>query len=758
MSESSRKRSRTTINHATSTSAGVGTSSSSVSGNSSHTNASLDMITKKSSSASSPHNHNQLSSMLSIASPSHSHSHSHNHTVQQLTIEISHLKTELSKQKSLFSIDQMKSNNTIQRLQRFISSLQEDIKSANELVDVIKKESEDAIEDMNECRKKAVHESKIWQERFLQLKQSNDSSNNNSNDGDVQLLEKENSLLQKQIQSQNDEIHSLRAQLSLSVSSTLQQHNHESSSSTTPMKNTIQDNHDASIMTSPKSPAPPAVLSELNRTRVKLSETERHNRQLQHTISDLQTKANQYVTYREKVQHDKVKIEKLEKEIKSVRREREMHKLVEKRWIEFRQELIKLHLSKGTDHDATMSPSTSLSSSHDDENTPPEISTIIRHFHNLTNQIQQLQTDKSTTETKLQSSKRHIQSLEQNTTQLQTQMNTVQKENDTLQHLNVKLNKDYQMIQNQEKIWKRENDSMRSLIDSYELMEQNLSKISSGGSGEKDTSSSNSSSSKNIDAMQLSLKSATEEIELFKNRYDTMKTENARLEQENESSNEELTRVKKKFEQLRDALYKEREKTDDAEKRALEAETLAGKGSFNIETARVLHLSTNPTSIAMQEKYQHEIKALKDELQSYKAEEMSSSSGKGSTSKTKGVSTLDAQKLHKRLKESFRAQIAHFREGVYLLTGYKIDMVSEFDRPKFKVRSMYAENESDVLEFIWPELEEGKSPISLDMLNTKMGEALSREPCFKYIEKYESLPAFMASVCLSLFEKQTMIG
>ena len=105
--------------------------------------------------------------MLSIASPSHNH----NHTVQQLTIEISHLKTELSKQKSLFSIDQMKSNNTIQRLQRFISSLQEDIKSANELVDVIKKESEDAIEDMNECRKKAVQESKIWQERFLQLKQ-----------------------------------------------------------------------------------------------------------------------------------------------------------------------------------------------------------------------------------------------------------------------------------------------------------------------------------------------------------------------------------------------------------------------------------------------------------------------------------------------------------------------------------------------------------------------------------------------------------
>ena len=121
------------------------------------------------------------------------------------------------------------------------------------------------------------------------------------------------------------------------------------------------------------------------------------------------------------------------------------------------------------------------------------------------------------------------------------------------------------------------------------------------------------------------------------------------------------------------------------------------------------------------------------------------------------ITKLDAQKLHKPLKESFRARIYQFREGFYLLTGYKIDMVSKFNRPKFKVRSMHAEKESDILEFIWPELEEGKSPISLDMLNTKLGQELSKEPCFKYIERYESLPAFMASVCLSLFEKQTMV-
>jgi len=68
-------------------------------------------------------------------------------------------------------------------------------------------------------------------------------------------------------------------------------------------------------------------------------------------------------------------------------------------------------------------------------------------------------------------------------------------------------------------------------------------------------------------------------------------------------------------------------------------------------------------------------------------------SGKGRS--IQKLSDVDAQKLHKRLKESFKEQIGLFREGVYLLTGYKIEMLQtsgeHSERPQFKVRSMYAE-------------------------------------------------------------------
>lgn len=46
---------------------------------------------------------------------------------------------------------------------------------------------------------------------------------------------------------------------------------------------------------------------------------------------------------------------------------------------------------------------------------------------------------------------------------------------------------------------------------------------------------------------------------------------------------------------------------------ACEAETLAGKGSYNLETTRVLHLKSNPLMDAVREKYQTEIDALKRE-------------------------------------------------------------------------------------------------------------------------------------------------
>jgi len=133
----------------------------------------------------------------------------------------------------------------------------------------------------------------------------------------------------------------------------------------------------------------------------------------------------------------------------------------------------------------------------------------------------------------------------------------------------------------------------------------------------------------------------------------------------------------------------------------------------------------------------------------------------GSAKKTKTAMTpgseVDPDKLHQRLKESFKEQIGLFREGVYLMTGYKIDMLPGVDRPTFRVRSMYASREEDHLMLKWPKLREGEAVTSLDLLGTEWAKILSQSPSMDYIIKFHSLPAFLASVQLAEFEKQTML-
>ena len=168
-------------------------------------------------------------------------------------------------------------------------------------------------------------------------------------------------------------------------------------------------------------------------------------------------------------------------------------------------------------------------------------------------------------------------------------------------------------------------------------------------------------------------------------------------------------------------------------------------------------------SNAIKQKFQAELDSLKQRLE--QAEQISADS----SSPTLGTTTparrsfgssdasLDAQKLHKRLKERFKEQIGLFREGVYLLTGCKIDMsFSDSDCPHFKVRSMYSEREEDHLMFKWRR-KKGVEDNDLDLMSTDLAQLLMNDASAIYMTKFRSVPAFMASVTLGLFEKQTMI-
>ncbi|EED96370.1 hypothetical protein THAPSDRAFT_260890 [Thalassiosira pseudonana CCMP1335] len=371
------------------------------------------------------------------------------------------------------------------------------------------------------------------------------------------------------------------------------------------------------------------------------------------------------------------------------------------------------------------------------------------------------------------SSQRRLQQLE---SELQTVTRQIEEGEETQRRWMLEL--ENRKLIAQQQIWQRESEGMRSLLDTYEQQETVLAKSSktSRSTVKLDVPSKTDESSPSVQGLQLSLKSAREEVKLLSETNKRLETDLEALRTEHRASQTELERVLDKFGKLRNALMEERSKAEASEARACRAETLAGKGSYNEDTTRVVHLKSNPLSEAVREKYKTEIDSLKQRLE--EAEETIRSSAPmagastpaplrvtgsfgsagGSSSGKKGEEalSLDAKKLHKRLKEQFKEQIALFREGVHLVTGYKIDMLNSDTDPLFKVRSIYGEREEDHLMFRWPRKTVGPTA-PLDMMNSEMAQLLMQGQSEVYISKCNSIPAFMAAVTLDLFDKQTVL-
>jgi len=156
------------------------------------------------------------------------------------------------------------------------------------------------------------------------------------------------------------------------------------------------------------------------------------------------------------------------------------------------------------------------------------------------------------------------------------------------------------------------------------------------------------------------LTAVKEEIEVLKEAKRSLQDDLDCSVAEKEELQKKHNTVLEKFGKLRDALYAERTKAEQATERANEAEILAGKGSFNPEQTRVLHMGSNPLTVALKE----EINVLRRQIEVI---------SNGDKQKNKGCpSDVDPNKLHQRLKQSFKEQISRFREGVYLITGYKV--------------------------------------------------------------------------------------
>jgi len=123
------------------------------------------------------------------------------------------------------------------------------------------------------------------------------------------------------------------------------------------------------------------------------------------------------------------------------------------------------------------------------------------------------------------------------------------------------------------------------------------------------------------------------------------------------------------------------------------------------DAVRVLHLALNPAASA--------------------AAARASFGAPAVASPAELAPALDATKLHARLKEKFREHLNWFREAVYLLTGFRVDMTtSGGEAPRVRLRSMFAEREDDALE----------------QRCRRLGENGEKDRCALYSIFYEAAP------------------
>jgi len=674
-------------------------------------------------------------------------------------------------------IDTKRLTQTESRLRRQLSLTAEEADEARSVLEEVRTRSERDVKKAREARRDALRRLAAAEARVVELE-----SNVDDDSDETRLLRADNERLRNALAAVEEEAGGLRVELeakieeaAASMDGIVPKKEEKGTNTTT---TTTSGGGGAARSASTGSTAQPSDLrsttSELNRTRIKLADAERSKRQLNRKLKSVQDVADTAVRHKEEARSTRVRLERVEAELTELRKEREESRAVEGRWADFREDILgtlgvnddeSYDGSSDDEVDVVMAAATTTS-----RNTPPEVSAIVRRVRSLQDRLQRSERDLTKARADLETTKKIASAAERRSDDAAASELAMKRRLTNAETKADRIDLELRKLQAQEDVWKRENGSLRSLLETYERAETHPPNTHSPkkapGAGAA-AAVSGDEDGPTVRGLRTSLSSAQERIKLLTEEGSTLKTEANAAKKESEDAKTELARVKDKFGKLRDALFKERETAERAEERAAKAEVLAGKGSFDPESTRVLHLKQNPLMDAVRAKYESEIDALR------KALEEKNESSAGSTSLSSAAKTplpgktphppqsgLDAQKLHRRLKESFREQIGKFREGVYLLTGFKIDMIADTAPIRFKVRSVFAEREEDHLVFAWPKMPKGEehNVTMLDLLDTPQAQLLTQDPSFEYMTKYKSLPAFMANVQLDLFAKQTLIG
>ena len=541
-----------------------------------------------------------------------------------LSCELETIQAELEHERSLRALDSKRFVQTKQRLEKQVEFAAEEIRDHKSLMEELREENERHLEQL---RRALARTKKELLEVKADLDDERALASRKVLEDDPRLIKLEEDLDAKA--TENDKLQETIGELREDVKDLLEEQRN----------NTQQQQQQQQVSGMEDiSEARPEVLKELNRVRVHLAESERKNRQYKRIAEEAQRKSKEFVQEKEKLRSANRHIEQLETELResTLANESVSEKLT--RW----QEL-------GTVVASILGPTSEKPKGLD---ATPDISLLKQYLVDTKKRNVDSESKQTALKKQVDKADAIVQTLEsekKSFTRKESAWNEERRELERRQQLS---QKDIKVLRGQEDVYKREVESLRSIVKTFDELPLGPSQGTKTGPPA------------NLRVLEVSLAAAREETSVLKSAKENLQEDLTSAVVEKEDLQKKHNTVLEKFGKLRDALYAERSKAEKAIERANEAEILAGKGSFNPSHTRVLHMGMNPLTMA-----------LKDEIAVLRKQVEVLTNGDISKKNKSAYSTdVDPNKLHQRLKQSFKEQISRFREGVYLMTGYKVSI------------------------------------------------------------------------------------
>ncbi|KAN0023356.1 hypothetical protein ACTFIU_011526 [Dictyostelium citrinum] len=320
----------------------------------------------------------------------------------------------------------------------------------------------------------------------------------------------------------------------------------------------------------------------------------------------------------------------------------------------------------------------------------------------------------------------------------------IQQEKELLNEKLTKINELTEKIKRLEKLnylLNRERDNIKNILDTYDDSNQDNNNNNNNDNSNQDNNNNESNDTKRrieiIKELERSLKEKNILIQEYEYKLDCggNNSNNVNGDFSGIDYKEECKRLNKEIEKL-------------LQENAL-LEARLGKGEFDPLKTKVLHFSNNPSSILNQQQQQQESNNnnIDNNNNSIQIDKKLIEENHRLL-----IQINDSEKKMDRLKQIFKQKINEFREAVYALLGFKIDVDTN---NRYKLQSMYAERESDFLMFQQsPSQSNNKGKIQMELLETEFTRNLDKE-IKAYLFACKSIPSFLSQVTIELFSKQT---